>query len=314
MKAIIIRKYGKTDVLELAEIPKPESGVNQVLVKVHAAGINPIDLKMREGIFKILPGRQMPIILGCDFSGVVAEVGSKVTDFKTGDEVYSSLPALKGQGSYAEYAVIDHTVLCAKPNNIDHPTAAGIPIAGLTALQGLRSKGNIQPGMKVLINGASGGVGHFAIQLAKHFETEVTGVSSKRNLEFVKSLGADHVIDYKEEDFTKQKTKYDIIFDVVGNKSFGLCKKVMTKQSTYINTLVTPKRFVGRFLTAMSGKKLKTIVTNVNREELKEIKVWIEDGTLKVHIDKTFALEDIKPAHEYMESGRVKGKVVIKTF
>ncbi len=312
MKAVIIKKYGDANELKMGRIARPSIGPEEVLVQVKAIGINPIDWKIRDGNFKALNQKKFPMILGTDFSGIIDEVGKKVKDFKKGDMVFTSSPTMKGQGAYAEYAKIDGQNLAKMPEKMSFEKAAALPVAGLTALQGLQKKCGIQKGMQVLINGASGGVGHFAVQLAKHLGTEVTAVCSDRNADFVQSIGADHVINYKEKDFTKDSsTKYDIIFDAVANKSFGLCKPVMKNKSTYLNTLPTPGRFMRRMLTSLSGKKLQTIVCDINRTELEVLSKMIEDETLKVYIDKVFPLAEIKAAHEYSQTGRVRGKIVV---
>ena len=313
MKAVIIKKYGDAQQLKMGRIARPSIGPEEVLVEVKAIGINPIDWKIRSGKFKAIHQKKFPMVLGTDFSGVVNELGKKVKDFKKGDLVFSSLPAMQGQGAYAEYVKINAKHLAKKPEKISFEKAAAISVAGLTALQGLKNKCRIQKNMQVLINGASGGVGHFAVQLAKHLGAEVTGVCSDRNTEFVRSIGADHVINYKEKDFTKDdSTKYDIIFDAVANKSFGSCKPVMKDKSIYFNTLPTPGRFTRKVLPSLSGKKLQTIICDINRTELEILAKMLEDEILKVYVDKVFPLAEIQAAHEYSETGRTRGKIVLK--
>lgn len=312
MKAAIIESYGNSENLKIGRIAQPSIASDEVLVNVRAIGINPIDWKMREGKFARLHSKKFPMVLGTDFAGIVYEVGKNVKDYKKGDRVFSSMPAMKGQGAYAEYVKTVPDSLAKVPEGLSFEQVAAIPIAGLTALQGLQGKCGIQKDMHVLINGASGGVGHFAVQLAKHFKAEVTGVCSDRNADFIQTLGADHVINYKETDFTKDtKAQYDIVFDAIAGRSFGECKPVMKTKSTYLNTIPSPKRFMRRALTSFSGKKLKTIVTNINPEELSILTKMMGDKKLKVHLDKTYPFDEIRAAHDYSQSGRVRGKIVV---
>ncbi len=315
MKAIALKKYGEPDVLEISKLAKPTINKNQVLIKVQAVAINPLDCKLRQGQFKLVTAKKFPVVLGCDFSGEIIEKGSGVKKFDLGAKVFASLSPLKKAGAYAQYIAIAADEVARKPKNLSHELAACIPIAGLTALQALRTKGKIKPGMQVLINGASGGVGHFAVQLAKLLGAEVTGVCSERNAEWVKTLGASKVIDYKKEDFAKdKKCKYDIVFDTIGNRSFGESKAVMKAESTFVTTIVNTKRFVRRFLTSLSGRKLQTIITNINVAEMEEIAQLVADEKLQIRLDKTFPFSEAVAAHRYSESGRVRGKIVLTNF
>lgn len=217
MKAMVIRGYGAVDVLKYEEVEKPNIKPDQLLVKVHASSVNPIDWKTRKGMLSILTGNKFPLILGFDVAGEVVEVGSQVTRFQVGDAIYGST-SFPG-GAYAEFAAIPEKLAAIKPANMNYQQAATVPLAALTALQALRNLGNIKSGQKVLVNGASGGVGIFAVQIAKVLGAEVTGVCSTRNLDFVRSLNADLVIDYTQADFTNGNVQYDIIFDVVAKKN-----------------------------------------------------------------------------------------------
>ncbi|HSF75807.1 MAG TPA: NAD(P)-dependent alcohol dehydrogenase, partial [Microcoleus sp.] len=219
MKAVAFDRYGSAEELQYRELSKPIAKSNELLVRVRASSVNPVDWKIRQGHLQLLTGYNFPRIVGSDISGVVVEVGREVTQFQPGDEVYTFLNPING-GACAEYAVVPESDAAIKPKNITHTEAAAVPIAGLTALQSLRDLGQIKAGNKVLINGASGGVGTFAVQVAKAMNAEVTGVCSAKNIEFVKSLGADFVLDYAEIDFTQQSDKYDIILDAVGTKTF----------------------------------------------------------------------------------------------
>src|SRR5947209_15673844 len=234
MKAIVYRNYGSPDVLKCEAIEKPTAGDNEVLIKVRAASVNPYDWHFMRGtpyFLRILAGLRKPKDkrLGVDVAGQVETVGRNVTQFKPGDEVFGV-----SRGAFAEYARASESKLARKPENVTFEQAASVPIAGLTALQGLRDKGQIQPGQKVLINGAAGGVGTFAVQIAKSFGADVTGVCSTRNLGMVRSIGADHVIDYTKEDFTKSEQRYDVILDNVANHSLLECRRVLNPKGKYV--------------------------------------------------------------------------------
>lgn len=316
MKAILFTQYGSPDVLQLKEIKIPTPKDNEVLVKVHAASVNPADwhtmraepflARLANGLFK--PGHPG---LGADLAGRVEAVGKNVTQFKVGDEVFGEL-ALDGLGSFAEYVCNHEDDLALKPSNMTFEQAAAVPLAAFTALQGLRDKGQIKSGQKVLINGASGGVGTFAVQIAKAFGTEVTGVCSTRNLELVRSIGADFVIDYTKEDFTRNGKKYDLIFDAVGNRSVPDLKRALTPEGigsvagfTNLTRLFQAMFFGGKQVGLMETAKS-------NKKDLLFIKDLIESGKLVSVIDKTFLLSETPEAIRYLETGRARGKVIIK--
>ena len=229
MKAVVINRYGAADVLEYREVEKPAINDDEILVEVYASSVNPVDWKVRQGQLKIITGKKFPRILGCDFSGKIAEIGKNIKNYKVGDEIYGMVSALKG-GAYAEYVKVSLENILAKPRNLDFEQAAAVPLAGLTALQSLRNLGKIKQGDRVLINGCSGGVGSFAIQIAKSFDANVTGICSSKNIEFSKNLGADNVIDYTRKNILERDETYDIFFDVVGNQSFSQIKKLLTKE------------------------------------------------------------------------------------
>ena len=240
MKAIICPRYGSPDVLQLREVEKPVPQADEVLIQIHAASLNSRDLRMLRAnpfFMRLMPGglfRPKNKILGCDFAGQVEVIGSRVTQFKPGDEVFGYLPSATGRGTFAEYVCAREKYISLKPANLTFEQAAAVPLAAMTALQGLRNKGNIQPGQKVLINGASGGVGTFAVQIAKAFGAEVTGVCSTRNLEMVHSLGADHVIDYSEEDFTQNGQQYDLILAVNGYHPISDYLRALKPEGSYV--------------------------------------------------------------------------------
>lgn len=312
MKAAVIYSYGAPDVLQVADVEPPQIEPDQLLVKVYASSINPVEWKMRKGTLKLLTGNQFPIILGFDLSGEVIEVGRRVNQYKPGDLIYARLDQLTG-GAYAEYAAVDEKVAALKPTNITHEQAAAVPLAAMTALQGLRDEGQLQAGQKVLINGASGGVGTFAVQIAKVLgAATVTGVCSGKNLELVKNLGADSVIDYTQQDFTKDSVKYDIVFDAVGNRSLSDCKLVLQPRGRYVTTQPFPGNFLQSFLTALSpGQKYKVILLKSNRADLIYLKEQIEAEKIRSVIDRTYPLSEIAVAHTYSETERTVGKVVI---
>lgn len=310
MKAIVIRGYGTPDVLQYEDIERPRLQPMQLLVKVHASSVNPIDWKIRKGMLQLITGYRFPMILGFDVAGEVVEVGSGVTRFKPGDSIYGST-SFPG-GAYAEFAAIPENQAAAKPTNLNYQEAAVVPLAALTALQGLRDQGNIQSGQTVLINGAAGGVGIFAVQIAKALGGEVTGVSSTKNLEFVKSWGADQVIDYTQQDFAKGTAKYDIIFDVVGKRSPTDAKRVLKPNGVYITTLPSPESLVQSVLTAViPGQKVKLVVEKPNSPDLIYLKELIEAGKIRPVIDRTFPLQELAAAHAYSETERTVGKIAI---
>ncbi|WP_414548928.1 NAD(P)-dependent alcohol dehydrogenase [Anabaena sp. CCY 0017] len=313
MKAVVIRRYGSAEVLQYEEVAQPQIKPNQLLVKVHASSVNPIDWKTRQGMLSLLSGNNFPLILGFDLAGEVVAVGSQVRSFQIGDAVYGST-SFPG-GAYAEFAAVPENLIASKPTNLTYEEAATVPLAALTALQALRDQGNIKSGQTVLINGASGGVGMFAVQIAKALGTEVIGVCSTRNLEFVKFLGADRVIDYTQEDFTENSRQYDIIFDAVGKRSLSNCKRVLTPNGIYISTLPTPEVLVQSVLTAfLPGQKAKFVIERPNTEDLVYLKELIEAGKLGTVIDRSFPLAELAAAHNYSQSERTVGKIAIVVF
>ena len=318
MKAIVYTKYGSPDVLQLIEVEKPTPRDNQVLVKVYAASANPLDwhrmrakpflVRLGEGFFKPKDTR-----LGADIAGKVEAVGSNVTEFKPGDEVFGV-----GSGSFAEYAVAGKTKLALKPANLSFEAAAAVPIAAFTALQGLRDKGQIQAGQKVLINGASGGVGTFAVQIAKSFGTDVTGVCSTPKLALVRSIGADHVIDYTKEDFTRNGQQYDLIYDAVGNRSvFDYVRALSPHGKCVIAGFTGLLRLFEHMILGprMSKAKGKQLIGQgmaaTPQQNLLVIKELLEAGKVVPVIDKCYLLSETAEAIRYLEKGHAQGKVVI---
>jgi len=322
MKAIVHKKYGPPDELQLKEVEKPVPKDNEVLIKIHATTVTTSDCNVRNFTFVpklfLLPARMVfgfkkpkINILGVDLAGEIETVGKDVKRYKKGDQVFGTPePAL---GAHAEYICIpENGALTIKPANTTWEEAASVPLAGNTALYFIRDLGKIQAGQKVLINGASGGIGTFAVQLAKYYGAEVTGVCSTTNLEIVKSLGADKVIDYTKEDFTKSSETYDAIFDVVGKTSFSRCKSLLKKKGVYLVNLIELPELVQMLWTSMIGsKKVKggnAVSTVDNLVFLKEL---MEAGKIKPVIDRRYPLEQTAEAFRYVEQGHKKGNVAI---
>ncbi|MFC1957419.1 NAD(P)-dependent alcohol dehydrogenase [Chloroflexota bacterium] len=316
MKAVVCTKYGPPDVLELREVPKPAPKDNEVLIKVRASTVTPMDWRFRNGktlIARFMTGLLKPKagyhILGVEFSGEVEATGKDVKKFKKGDQVYGGGPPSGGHG---EYICIPENKLGIKPVNMTYEQAAAVPFGACIALRFLRDYGHIQSGKRVLINGASGGVGTFAVQLAKYFGAEATGVCSTMNLAMVQSIGADKVIDYKKEDFTKNGQTYDIIFDAVGTRSFSLCKTSLNQKGIYINTVATIPLLLQMLWTSKIGSKRAIFaMPPYHTEDLIFLTEAIEAGKIKTVIDRTYPLSEIVDAHRYAEKGHARGKVVI---
>lgn len=312
MKAAVINHYGPPGVFSYLDVDLPAIKPDQLLVKVHASSVNPIDWKIRRGMIQFLTGWSFPMILGFDVSGEVVEIGDRVTQFKPGDQIYARLDQVIG-GAYAEFAAVSEKVAALKPAKMTHAQAAAVPLAGLTALQALRDEGKLDVGHKVLINGASGGVGTFAVQLAKVLGAgEVTGVCSRANFDLVESLGSDRVIDYTQQDFTQASVKYDIVFDVVGNRSFLDCQKVLQPKGVYITTQPFPTDFLQSFLTyLLPGQKYQVILMKSNHDDLAFLAEQIQEGKIRSVIDRTYPLSEMAAAHTYSEEGHAIGKIVI---
>ena len=284
------------------------------MIQVYAAGINPIDRRIRSGSLRCFLPAQFPLILGFDVSGVVTEVGGAVSHVKPGDEVYCMLDQRHGSG-YAEFAVASADVVAPKPAGLSHCEAAAVPLAACTALQALRDLGGITEGHRVLINGASGGVGTFAVQLGKVFGAEVTGVCSTGNVDLAKELGADQVVDYKTQDFTRDQRKYDIVFDAVAKSSFVACRRILKGNGRYIRTVPSPSHFLFCMLTKVWGRKhCKTIWVRPSSNDLCYLKDLIEDGKVRPIIDQVLQLKDACRAHELSQAGHVRGKLVLQVI
>jgi NADPH:quinone reductase-like Zn-dependent oxidoreductase len=312
MKAIITEKYGDVDVLRQQEVDKPEVQENEILVKVHAFSINPVDWKIRRGDLKILVGRKPPKILGGDYAGVVSEVGKQITNFKIGDEVFGLVNAFKG-GTYAEFVRVKKEEIAPKPQNLNFEEAASLPLVSLTAYQSLVDKGQMQEGNHVMINGCSGGVGLSGLQIAKALECRVTGVCSTRNLDMVKKMGADHIIDYTKDDILLEKNAYDIFFDAVGNQSFFQVKETLKSHGIYVTTLPSFQSMIlGPLINILGSRKFKKLLVSPRSKDLTVLKEMAENGKLVPVLEKVFSMDQIREAHTRSETGRVVGKVVIQ--
>ena len=321
MKAIVYTEYGPPDVLNLEEVQKPVPKDDEVLVKVHAASANAADWHLMRadpflvrlmgfGLLKPKKG-----LLGADIAGRVEAVGGDVTQFQPGDEVFGDLSG-SGFGAFAEYVCATVDALASKPANVSFEEAAAVPLAAVTALQGLRYKGHVRPGQKVLINGASGGVGTFAVQIAKTFGTEVTGVCSTSKMDMVRSIGADHVIDYTREDFTRIGQQYDRILAANGYHPISDYKRALSPEGTYVMTggsgaQMLQAMTLGPIMSMTGSKKLGYVSMKQNKEDLVSVKELLESGKITPVIDRTYPLSEIPEAIRYLEEGHAKGKVVI---
>jgi NADPH:quinone reductase-like Zn-dependent oxidoreductase len=312
VRAIIINSYGPPEVLQEAIVADPRQGPNKLLIEVKAAGVNPIDWKIRKGKFKLITGRRFPKILGTDIAGIVKETGKNITAFKSGDEVMAMVNIMTGQGGYTELVTTEEKYICKKPANLTYIEAAAVPGSAMTALQVLQRKAHLQQNQQILINGASGGVGTYAVQIAKILGGRVTGICSRRNRDMVVSLGAENVIDYTGEDFTRQNRAYDVIFDAVGNLDFAKSRQVLTAGGMFITIVPDVKKIFFSLLTAfLPGKKCRFVSVMPKRDDLLWLKQKIEEERIRVVLDRTYPLESAKEAHEYMEKGHARGKVVL---
>lgn len=322
MKAIVCTKYGPPEVLQLTEVAKPTPKPDEVLIKVHAASVNMYDWHlltadiflvrlMGQGLLK--PKKPIP---GVDIAGRIEAVGSNVKQFQTGDDVYGDISACEN-GGFAEYVAVPERAVALKPANLSFEEAAALPMAAVTALQGLRDQGQIQAGQKVLINGASGGVGTFAVQLAKAFGAEVTAVCSTRNVELARTLGADHVIDYTQEDFTQSGQRYDLILAANGYHPLAAYKRALTPHGIYVMVGGTPAQIfqamlLGSWLSENGGKKLGGFTAHANQQDLVTLKELVEAGKVMPVIDKCFSqLNEMPAALRYLGTGHARGKVVM---
>lgn len=319
MRAIVQHRYGAPDVLELQEVDEPVVQDDRVLVRVHAASVNPVDWHFTRGtpyLIRLEAGLRRPKVtrLGVDVAGRVEAVGRNVTLLQPGDEVFG-----QSRGSFAEYLSASEPGLARKPTNLTFEEAAAVPVAASTALQGLRDRGRIQPGQKVLVNGASGGVGTFAVQIAKSFGAEVTGVCSTRNVDLVRSLGADRVVDYTREDFTRSGQRYDLILEAVGNRSLADCRRVLGTNGALVLVGAPEGRWLGPLvrpvtalvLSRVGRQRMGSFLASRSRDDLAVLTELLEAGKVTPVIDRHYSLGEVPEALRYLEEGHARGKVVI---
>lgn len=320
MKAAVYRTYGSPEVVRIEEVANPAPKENEVLIKVRAASVNPLDWRIMKGkpyFFRLVFGWSKPRSgrPGVDVAGEVEAVGTKVTEFKVGDAVFGMC-----KGAIAEYVCTEESRVLQKPDNVSFEQAAAVGVAGFTALQGLRDKGKVQAGQKVLVNGAAGGCGTFAVQIAKSMGAEVTGVCSTRNVEMVRSLGADRVIDYTQEDFTKGAERYDVIFDCIVNHSLAACRGVMKNEGICVmvggphstRTVELFARPAQALLAApFVSQKCVTMLARPNKEDLRTLGGLLESGKLMPMVERSYALSEAAAAIAHVEGGHARGKVVV---
>jgi NADPH:quinone reductase-like Zn-dependent oxidoreductase len=320
MKAIVQRGYGNTDVLEFVDVDPPKPGARDVLVRVRAASVNHGDVAVMTGhpsVMRLAFGLRRPrvAIRGRDLAGTVEAVGDEATRFRAGDEVYAETTT----GSFAEYAVVPEQLLAAKPATLTFEQATAVPLAGVTALQALRDVASVQPGQTVLVNGASGGVGTFAVQIAKAFGAEVTGVCSTRNLEQARALGADHVVDYTREDFTRREERYDVILDLAGNHPLSACRRALAPDGVLVLSTGTGGRVfgpLGRYLRALLltmfvSQKLRVHAAKPRHEDLDALGRLIDAGAVTPAVETTYPLQDTAEAIRHFQDRHARAKIVV---
>ncbi len=310
MHAIGFRQYGAADVLEPLQVARPEITPNDVLLRVAAAGINPADWRIRRGQFRLFMRSPFPYIPGADVAGTVVAVGSAVTRFCAGDAVYAMRPTIAG-GGYAEYVAVAEDTIAAIPANLSFVEAAAVPLTALTALQALRHKAQLQPNMHVLINGASGGVGTFAVQIAKAMGARVTAVCSERNADLVRSLGADAVRDYTKEDVTDGTGRYDRVFDAIGNHSFLKWRRVLVPQGMLVSVHPLVGNPISQVMARLTGRRLASVIVQPSGSDLETITGWINAGQVRPVIDQVYPLAEAAAAQRYSETQRARGKLVL---
>ncbi len=312
MKAAVIDQFGPSSVLQVRDIPVPEIADDQILVKVNAASVNPIDWKIRDGMMGDRYGNEFPMVLGLDASGVVVKVGDSVSEFKEGDEVYARSDIGAGK-CYAEYVALNPGTVALKPASLSHVEAAAVPLAALTPLIGMRDCAGLKAGDRILIIGASGGVGIFAVQIAKLMGADVTAVCSARNIDLVRELGADRVIDYTNEQVLKAGDDYDVIFDAVGAQTYESAKPALKEEGIYLTLVPVPgiDFFIPGQTERMTGKGY-FVAWTPHASDLRILSGWIADGRLRPVIDSEYPLEEIREAHERSQTLRAQGKIVIR--
>jgi len=319
MKAVYIRRFGGNDVLEIGELPDPAPGRGELLVRVRAAAVNPRDWMIRSGTYPFrftLP--RFPVTLGGDFAGEVAEFGKGATGFSPGDRVYGMQRAFGGFGAFAEYIVVRPALLARIPATLDFEHAAAVPLAALTAWHGLHANAGVQPGQTVLVNGAAGGVGSFAVQLAVAAGAKVTGVCSRDNLDFVLGLGAADVIDYRAESFLDSCRRWDVIFDAIGRETWARCRNRLARAGRYLTTVPKRADILAALATSLSGRVFREaprcalILARSRGDRLEAVSRLIEAGRIRVHVEEVFGLEETAVALARSRTFRTRGKLVLR--
>jgi NADPH:quinone reductase-like Zn-dependent oxidoreductase len=309
MQAVRIQRYGGPDVLELADIPEPRPRDDEVLIQVAATSVNPVDWLVRDGAAKSFVKVKFPVVLGCDLAGEVVEIGRRVTKFRVGDEVFAMMP--HHWGAHAERVALAEHLVVKKPAGLSAVEAAALPVVSVTALSGLKKRGRVRPGEHALVNGASGGVGLAAVQIAKALGARVTAVCSSESFGLVGRLGADAVVDYKTTDFTQGSDTYDLVFDCVGNKPYTECGRVLRGRRVHVTTTPRPSTFLRQFANPLVRIQVYGLITTGVGEDLEFIRSLVEGGALKPVIDQVVPITEIARAQEYSKSGRAKGKIVL---
>ena len=312
MLAARYHEFGAPSVLRIEEVPLPVPTADQCLVRVHAASINFADLGMRRGELRATSFWRLPVTPGYDMAGEVVECGPSVSAFVPGEQVYA-LIGLRAGGT-AEYVCLEQSRLARAPRKVDLTEASAVPLAGLTALQALRTKAHVQRGQRVLVNGATGGVGSFAVQIARILGCHVTGVGSGDKLELVRALGAQEVIDYKRDDFTQSRERWDVVIDAAGSHRFDQVRQVLGETGVMVTARMQPRDSVSAMKGWLrsSGPRFSFLITSERGQDLELLTRWIDAGELRVPVDRVFPLSEIQAAHQYAEEGRVRGKVVVR--
>jgi len=312
MKAAVAEEFGGIDRVVVRDVPKPAPGPGEVLVRVRAASMNPLDCKLREGKFRLVFRVRPPFVLGFDVAGEVEAVGPGITRLRPGDAVFGELPR---PGAHAEYVVAGEDHLLPKPGRLSFEEAAAIPAAAMSALQALRDEARLRAGQHLLVNGAGGGIGTFAVQIAKAWGARVTAVASARNQDLLREIGADESLDYAKDDFARREAVFDAILDVVPNRSFPECRRALAPGGTYVTTLPGPGPFLWRALTALpllGGRRCRMLMLRPKRSDLEELARLAEAGTLRPVVGAVFPLDGIREAHARMQSGHARGKIVVR--
>lgn len=311
MKAAVITGFGPTGVIKVMDVPIPSSRDDEVLVRVNAAGINPKDIFIRKGRFRLFTGKKFPMPTGFDFAGKIVDTGAKIEKTRIDEAVFGMLNGWKG-GTCAQYIAVNPDQFTKKPESLSFEEAAALPLVSLTALQALRDKACIKKGQDVCINGAAGGVGSVAVQIAKIYGTTVSAVSNLKNHLFLHDLGADQCIDYNHRNITESRHEFDIFFDVFGNQGFNAVKPVLRDKGVWVSTVVRPHVFISRMMTFFSfGKKARLVIVKSNSRDLCKIRDWVEKGQLKPVIHKVYPLDEIGDAHAQIETKHTRGKIII---